>query len=182
MTSLYSLSSYRDASQLHTSYITSLLRYGLLDNLLFQEYLTKIYYISLYVIIFTSLHYYHRTTHSTTSTSSNTNTTSTSTTRHNEEVYDTFALPITLLKYIHEESKKSTSTTSSSGSTSSGTSSCLYEEDIIRLWESYNGIMSYMETMMKSGDNKELFMRLNFNQAWSREGSSSSSSRPRSNE
>lgn len=166
MTSLHSISSYRYASQAHTSYITSLARYGLLDNSLFQEYLTKIYYISLYVIIFTSLHYHHqhRTPRHAAAAGEG----------HGDGIHDTFALPSHLIKSVEEEEERQRQNTEVKGGkeiSSFSYSSCLYEEDIIRLWESYHGVTSYMETMMRTGDNKELFLRLNFNELWNKEGS-----------
>jgi hypothetical protein len=158
MNSLHSVTSYRYASQAHLTYISSLSRYGLLDNALFQEYLSKIHFISLYAIIFTSLHY-HRPSGERGGREGGRG--SALREREHEETRDTLTLPSELLRRLEEEMGGS-----ATGSRS-GTESCVISEaDVSRLWESFNGAIAYMETMMRSGDNKELFMRLHFNDCW----------------
>jgi hypothetical protein len=149
LTSLSSTTSYRYASQAHSSFISSLSRYGLLDNSLFQEYLAKIFFISLYAIIFTSLHY-HTPPSSTASIRG---------TGFQEESHDNaFALPANLLKKLDQEDL----------SAEKEHLSYLREDDVQRLWESYHSVVAYLETMMRTGDTKDLFMRLDYNEAWSR--------------
>jgi hypothetical protein len=150
MNSLHSVTSYRFASQAHIAYISSLSRYGLLDNTLFQEYLSKIHFISLYAIIFTSLHY--RQPQSSLALTRE----DSASDRDQSEAKDTLTLPRELLRRLEEETAAAT-----------GPVACVIsEEDVNRLWESFNGAIAYMETMMRSGDNKELFMRLHFNDGW----------------
>jgi hypothetical protein len=156
LTSLSSTTSYRFASQSHSSYISSLSRYGLLDNSLFQEYLTKIFFISLYAIIFTSLHY-----HTPSSPLAATAAATAMATGYREESHDNaFALPANLLKKLDHEENLSVDEDQYHHI------SYLREDDIQRLWESYHSVLAYLETMMRTGDTKDLFMRLHYNEAW----------------
>jgi hypothetical protein len=81
----------------------------MIDNSVHQDILQKIFSLSIYCIILTSLHYETK-------------------------------------EQIEENENER-----------------LTGDDIDRLVHSYNGQVLYMYTVMRSGDNKELFLRLNYN-------------------